>query len=217
MILRSVEVCRLLSHLICCQYSLARSLIVVLEHTRRVYVHGIRQSTPFIYNPHRRRISAAAIFQEKTFLTYHHLRALIIFSLSIMAARDDRDSHNGSSQSGSGTELGIEPVADKTFNEQDVDPAAETTGKAKQASADVEPASEKINQQVAEEKTYSTWSNSQKRFLVFMSSGAAFFSPLAANIYYPVFNILADYLHVSNTLINVTVTSYMVSARHRPA
>lgn len=32
-----------------------------------------------------------------------------------------------------------------------------------------------------------------------------------ANIYYPAFNILADELNVSNTLINITVTSYMVS------
>ena len=127
-----------------------------------------------------------------------------------MAAQDGNDNlQNGSSHSGSGTELGSEGIADKTFNEQDVAPAAETTGDEKQAPP--EPASEKTNQQVAAEKDYSTWSIQQKRFLVFMGSGAAFFSPLAANIYYPIFNVLARDFHVSNTLINLTVTTYMVS------
>ena len=125
-----------------------------------------------------------------------------------MAAEDDNN--DGSSHSGSGTEIGTE-IDDKTFNEQDVAPAAETTGDEKQSTLAVEPASEKTNQQAAAEKDYSTWSIQQKRFLVFMASGAAFFSPLAANIYYPVFNVLAKDFHVSNTLINLTVTTYMVS------
>ncbi len=43
----------------------------------------------------------------------------------------------------------------------------------------------------------------------------AFFSPLSANIYYPIFNILAQDFHVSNTLINLTVTVYMVSNRYK--
>lgn len=124
-----------------------------------------------------------------------------------MAVQDEND---GSSHSGSGTEIGTE-IDDKTFNEQDVAPAAETTGDEKQSPLVAEPASEKTNQQVAAEKDYSTWSIQQKRFLVFMASGAAFFSPLAANIYYPVFNVLATDFHVSNTLINLTVTTYMVS------
>ena len=124
-----------------------------------------------------------------------------------MASQDDNHS---SSHSGSRTEIGTE-IDDKTFNEQDVAPTVETTGDEKQSPLTAEPASEKTNQQVAAEKDYSAWSIQQKHFLVFMASGAAFFSPLAANIYYPVFNVLAKDFHVSNTLINLTVTTYMVS------
>ncbi len=65
------------------------------------------------------------------------------------------------------------------------------------------------------EKNYSDFGSLEKKFIIFMASGAAFFSPLSANIYYPVFNTLAQDLHVSNTLINVTVTAYMVSFARR--
>ena len=60
------------------------------------------------------------------------------------------------------------------------------------------------------EKPYTDWSHHEKRFIIFIASGAALFSPLSANIYYPIFNVLAEVLDVSNTLINVTVSTYMV-------
>lgn len=58
---------------------------------------------------------------------------------------------------------------------------------------------------------FSTWSHRQKVALVVMVSCFSFFSPLSANIYYPIFNTLSQHYHVSNTLINLTVTTYMVS------
>ena len=63
----------------------------------------------------------------------------------------------------------------------------------------------------AAEKNYTDWKPWEKRFIVFMVSMAAFFSPLSANVYFPIFNTLSDVLNVSGTLINVTVTTYMVS------
>lgn len=57
---------------------------------------------------------------------------------------------------------------------------------------------------------YSVFSKSQKRYIVFMTAWAGFFSPLSANIYFPALNQLATDLHVSNGLINLTLTSYMV-------
>ena len=59
---------------------------------------------------------------------------------------------------------------------------------------------------------YSEWGAIEKKFIICMASSAAFFSPLSSNIYYPIFNVLAQDLHVSNTLINVTVTTYLVWA-----
>jgi multidrug resistance protein len=57
---------------------------------------------------------------------------------------------------------------------------------------------------------HSVFTTSQKRFIVFMASWAGFFSPVSGQIYFPALNSLAADLHVSNTLINLTLTSYMI-------
>ena len=57
---------------------------------------------------------------------------------------------------------------------------------------------------------HSVFTRNQKRFIVVMASWAGFFSPVSANIYFPALNSLARDLHVSSTLINLTLTSYMV-------
>jgi len=54
---------------------------------------------------------------------------------------------------------------------------------------------------------YTVW---QKRGLVFAAALAAFFSPLSASIYIPALTTLATAENVSNTLINLTITSYLV-------
>lgn len=59
---------------------------------------------------------------------------------------------------------------------------------------------------------YSVFTRSQKRFIVFMASWAGFFSPVSSQIYFPALNTLAEDLNVSNSLINLTLTSYMVSS-----
>lgn len=57
---------------------------------------------------------------------------------------------------------------------------------------------------------YSVFTVSQRRYIVFMASWAGFFSPVSSQIYFPALNTLAKDLHVSNSLINLTLTSYMV-------
>ncbi|CAG8933264.1 unnamed protein product [Penicillium salamii] len=57
---------------------------------------------------------------------------------------------------------------------------------------------------------YSVFSDGQRRFIVFMASWAGFFSPVSSQIYFPALNTLAKDLHVSNSLINLTLTSYMI-------
>lgn len=57
---------------------------------------------------------------------------------------------------------------------------------------------------------YSVFSKNQKRFIVFMASWAGFFSPVSGQIYFPALNPLAKDLRVSDSLINLTLTSYMV-------
>ena len=57
---------------------------------------------------------------------------------------------------------------------------------------------------------YSVFSDRQRKLLVFMVACAGFFSPLSANIYFPALNALSQDLKVSNELINLTLTSYMI-------
>jgi hypothetical protein len=61
------------------------------------------------------------------------------------------------------------------------------------------------------EPPFSIYSSREKKFIVLMASLAALLSPLSANIYYPALNILADELGASLTLINLTITAYLVS------
>jgi hypothetical protein len=62
------------------------------------------------------------------------------------------------------------------------------------------------------EPPFSIYSPKEKKFIVLMASLAALLSPLSANIYYPAMNTLADELSVSLTLINLTITAYLVSS-----
>ena len=57
---------------------------------------------------------------------------------------------------------------------------------------------------------HSIFSESMKKFIVFMTAWGGFFSPLSANIYFPALNTLAADFKVSNSLINLTLTSYMI-------
>ncbi|MCJ1301579.1 hypothetical protein MMC08_004380 [Hypocenomyce scalaris] len=57
---------------------------------------------------------------------------------------------------------------------------------------------------------HSIFSERMKKFIVFMTAWGGFFSPLSANIYFPALNTLAADFKVSNSLINLTLTSYMI-------
>ncbi|TVY16897.1 Itaconate transport protein [Lachnellula arida] len=57
---------------------------------------------------------------------------------------------------------------------------------------------------------YSSFSTWKKRYIVIMVTWAAFVSPTSANIYFPAMNPLKEELGVSTTLINLTLTSYMI-------
>jgi hypothetical protein len=57
---------------------------------------------------------------------------------------------------------------------------------------------------------YTIYSKKQKIAIILAASVASFFSPMSANIYIPALNSIAADLHVSNTLINLTLTSYLV-------
>ena len=61
-----------------------------------------------------------------------------------------------------------------------------------------------------QEKDYSSFSLWQKRFIVFAATMGAFFSPFTTQIYFPALTSIAKDLNVSNSKINLTITTYMV-------
>jgi hypothetical protein len=74
-------------------------------------------------------------------------------------------------------------------------------------------APEQEGENVAPEPPFSIFSSRQKLFITTMASLAALFSPISTVIYYPALDTLAKEFDVSFTLINLTVTSYLV--RHQ--
>ena len=60
------------------------------------------------------------------------------------------------------------------------------------------------------QETYSVFKDYEKKLIVLGATIASLFSPLSSSIYLPTLNTLAQDLHVSNSLINLTVTTYLV-------
>ncbi|KAM0232112.1 hypothetical protein ACHAP5_010846 [Fusarium lateritium] len=57
---------------------------------------------------------------------------------------------------------------------------------------------------------YSTFSKNTKRWILAMVTAASFISPMTANIYFPALNPISKDLDISVSLINLTLTSYMI-------
>ena len=64
---------------------------------------------------------------------------------------------------------------------------------------------------------YSNFTKGQKRWTVLLVAFAGMFSPLSSFIYYPAIHTIALDLGVTITLINLTVTSYMIVSGITPA
>ncbi|PGH05658.1 hypothetical protein GX51_02818 [Blastomyces parvus] len=62
----------------------------------------------------------------------------------------------------------------------------------------------------ASQPVHSIFTPAQRRYIVASISWAALFSPVSANIYLPALNTLARELSVSISMMNLTVTSYMI-------
>ncbi|KAH6895598.1 major facilitator superfamily domain-containing protein [Thelonectria olida] len=57
---------------------------------------------------------------------------------------------------------------------------------------------------------YSVFSKSTRRWIMALVVAASFVSPMTANIYFPALNPISESLGVSTSLINLTLTSYMI-------
>ncbi|KAF9073348.1 major facilitator superfamily domain-containing protein [Rhodocollybia butyracea] len=67
------------------------------------------------------------------------------------------------------------------------------------------------------EPPYSVFSKRKRIFIIIMATICASVSPLSGNIYFPALNVLSAELHVSASLINLSLTTYMIFQGLAPA
>ena len=65
------------------------------------------------------------------------------------------------------------------------------------------------------EKPWSVWKPRQVKMIVMAASFASLLSPLSGQIYFPALNSIAENLHVSDSLVNLSITTYLVRFRPR--
>jgi hypothetical protein len=58
---------------------------------------------------------------------------------------------------------------------------------------------------------FSMWTPTEKKLIIFSAGVASFFSPVSGQIYFPALNTIAADLNVSYSLVNLSITTYMVS------
>lgn len=59
-------------------------------------------------------------------------------------------------------------------------------------------------------KQYSVFTKNEKKLIVLCAGFCSFFSPISGQIYFPSLDAIATDLRVSYTLVNLTITTYMV-------
>ena len=62
-----------------------------------------------------------------------------------------------------------------------------------------------------DDKPYSIFTHNEKRIIVLCAGLCAFFSPISSAIYFPSLDAIAKDLHVSYSLVNLSITTYMAS------
>lgn len=78
------------------------------------------------------------------------------------------------------------------------------------AEEDLEAKREEVAAAAAAEPPWSVFPSKEKAFVIIVGSFAALISPLSSSIYLPALNSLAHDMDVSVSLINLTITTYLV-------
>lgn len=96
-----------------------------------------------------------------------------------------------------------QPLSTHSVYEQNAPPPSESA--AQEQNADGGPLD-----RVTTGPPYSIFSPKTKAFIVIAVSISSLISPLGATTFYPALDVLAKDLHVTPTLINLSLTTYMV-------
>ena len=90
-------------------------------------------------------------------------------------------------------------------------PSSRTSQDERQVVRDVAAAEPPSEQPSETGRPYSIFKPWEKKVIVFTASLSAVFSPMSTTIYLPALNQLSADLHVSDSKINLTVTTFLVS------
>lgn len=100
-----------------------------------------------------------------------------------------------------------EPISDRDNTTDEQPPTAPSSLSTKPHEND--PPEQKEGD-VAAEAPYSVLPHGEKAFVIVVGSFAALISPLSSSVYLPALNSLARDMDVSVSLINLTITTYLV-------
>jgi hypothetical protein len=113
---------------------------------------------------------------------------------------------------GGGAVLEPADTASRTSHEvEDYEEIDTTTTSREKADVEKEtPRDVELARTVSSGPPYTIFTHRKKQFIVGMAMAGGFFSPFSANIYFPALNVIAADLHVTNALVNLTLTTYMI-------
>lgn len=115
-------------------------------------------------------------------------------------------SQHGPPQQNSGNSTRSKRLGSSTS--KDYENEASDVGSANHNIDHVEPPANSSKGDVTE--PYHIFTRRQKQYLVLLVSIAGCFSPLSSNIYFPAIDTISSDLHVSTSLVALTITVYMV-------
>ncbi|KAF1948790.1 MFS general substrate transporter [Byssothecium circinans] len=105
-----------------------------------------------------------------------------------------------------------------SYTQPTAENAVQTAESKSQEAKDIEKnAEETALQRQVSGPPYSIFTPGQKMWIVFLVSVSALISPFGATTFYPVLNVLSDVLHVTPTMTNISITTYMIAQAIAPA
>lgn len=103
-----------------------------------------------------------------------------------------------------------EPYLEPSESVSDISPSTTHNGETGVGEDELPRDLEALSTVPSNRPPFTVFTPGQRKFIVFMASCGGFFSAASANIYFPALNALSADFHESSTLINLTLTTYMI-------
>ncbi|KAI0485177.1 MFS general substrate transporter [Xylariaceae sp. FL0804] len=89
-------------------------------------------------------------------------------------------------------------------------PDIQTAGKQEPVLVDATPAPQPATSPDGSTESWSIWSSGQKKAIIMAASFASLLSPLSGQIYFPALDAIARDLHVTDSMVNLSITTFLV-------